>query len=125
MRNKIIFLALAVLAVFLMGARYLDVTSVTASWTTVCDLEVSSNRSVSFGLHNTGVTNALTACQVESQVGPTLATDWDVLDDSWTACKTLAAGGMTSWSINGNFVRLRVRAKSAAGTSTHCRQQAN
>lgn len=122
---KTIRVLLALCAVlFVVGWTPTSGTSVTGAWTLVCSEEdVRLAKSVGFKVHNTGA-NAFTDCVVESWVGPA-STDW-VTYYSWTSCKTLAAGASTFFELMGNVnERLRVRAKSAAGTTAACRPYGN
>jgi len=100
-------------------------TTVGAAWTTICEESLSGIKPrMQFRVHNTGA-NPFTDCQVQSWVGPA-TTDWLTISIAWTACQTLAAAGMTTWEIDGNsHERLRVQAKSAAGTSSYCRPYGN
>lgn len=119
-----------VIAILLWGSTSIAVepvvsTTVTAAWTTICEDAFGRYGNLSFGLKNTGATNPLTDCRVQIYVGPTTA-DWIDYAPGWAACAVLAAGGMTTWEMAGNsFQKIRVQAKSAAGTTTHCRQNAN
>jgi len=120
---KRIFLAL----VAFMCVAFTPVTtaSVTAAWTTLCEEDLAGSKPrMQFKVHNTGA-NPFTDCQVQSWVGPA-ATDWVTISSTWAACQSLAAGAMTTWEIDGSsHERLRVQAKSAAGTSAYCRPYGN
>lgn len=97
-------------------------TTVTSSWTEVCRLgEASQYANIQFRLKNTGTTNPLTDCVVETWLGP-LADTWVTYDANWTACKSLASGDTTIWEIMGSaHEKLRVLVKSAVGTTTYCK----
>ena len=125
MRRFIITLLLIV-SVMCMAFTPTITTSVTAAWTTICsEANIGRNARMQFKVHNTGTTNPFTDCQVQSWVGPA-ATDWVTISIGWTACQSLATGAMTTWEIDGSsHEKLRVQAKSAAGTSAYCRPYGN
>jgi hypothetical protein len=76
MRSKIVLLVLSVVlaATVFAGPNdpFVDTASVTAAWTTVCDVGSSGYSNITMAVHNTGV-NALTACRVQTFVGPASA----------------------------------------------------
>jgi hypothetical protein len=113
-------LILIALAFCLVAFTPQTTNTVGASWTTVCDATTNGVNNLSFKVKNTGA-NPFTDCVVEVYVGPT-DSDWYVFSNTWTQCKSLAAAGTTHWAISGmSEVKIRVRAKSAAGTSAYCR----
>jgi len=122
-RFVLVFIVIA--AILCMAFSPTVTPSVTAAWTTICsETNIGKNARMQFKVHNTG-SNPFTDCQVQSWVGPD-AGDWMVVSIGWTTCQSLAAGAMTTWEINGSsHERLRVQAKSAAGTSSYCRPYGN
>jgi len=118
MMKRILFLAVVV---FTMGFQPVVTDTVGTDWTTLCDVGTSTIPNVTFHVKNTGSTNAFTDCKVQYFTGP-LVTDWEDLDLTWTKCLTLATGARTTWAISGqSYLRLRVQAKSASGTSAYCK----
>ncbi len=116
--KRILFLAIIV---FTMGFQPVTTDSVTSAWTTLCNVGSDRIDNLTFHVKNTGSTNPFTDCKVQVFTGP-LSTDWEDLDLAWTKCLTLAAGAKTTWAISGNsYLRLRVQAKSASGTSAYCK----
>lgn len=100
-------------------------STVTAAWTTICQERVTKTTTVTFKVHNTGA-QPFTACKVQTWVGPA-ETDWADVTVSWsTACTSLAANGMTWFSLEGqSHEKLRVQAQSTAGTTAYCRPYGN
>lgn len=100
-------------------------TTVTSSWTTICDTErLGDTTNVQFKVHNTGA-NPFTDCRVRSWVGPD-ADDYKDIDIAWTECLTLAADASSIWEISGSsHEKIIVEAKAAAGTTAYCRPYGN
>jgi hypothetical protein len=98
---------------------------ITGAWTTVCEERVTKTTTVTFKLHNTGG-QALTACRLQTWVGPA-ETDWADVTVVWsTACASLAAGASTWASLEGqSHEKLRVQAQSTSGTTVYCRPYGN
>ncbi len=72
---------------------------------------------ITFTVRNTG-TAVLTNCTVSQSAD---GTNFDVISSSWSACKELAAGAQTSWSISGNsykYLRIQVAAAAAPNNTT-------
>jgi hypothetical protein len=117
MKRSVLFLITLLLVAF----TPVTTAVVGSDWTTLCEEPVGLYQNIQFKVQNTGTTNPFTDCRVQSWVGPA-STDWVTLSPAWTACQALAAGGVTIWEIAGSsHEKLRVQAKSAAGTSAYCR----
>lgn len=121
MFKKLLWVVLA----FLIIAWTPTTSTITSAWTTLCEERVTKTTTVTFKVHNTGV-NAFTACKVQTWVGPD-ADDWADVAVTWsTACATLAADGMTWFSLEGqSHEKLRVIAQSTSGTTAYCRPYGN
>lgn len=117
-------LTLLILA-FLIIAWTPTTSTVTSAWTNICEERVTTTTTVTFKVHNTGA-QPFTACKVQTWIGPGDA-DWADVTVSWsTACASLAASGMTWFSLSGqSHEKLRVLAQSTAGTTAYCRAYGN
>ena len=93
--------------------------TVTSAWATIGEAVTDGFKNLSIKIKNTGATNPLTDCDIQTYMGPTDA-DWH--SETWSAGASLAPGATARQTIVGNAeVRMRVRAKATSGTTTYCR----
>lgn len=119
--KRTILLAAAILA---MGFMPQSTPTVTAAWTTICETRTSLYQHVQFKVTNTGGANPFTDCRVQVWAGPDSPStgDWETVLYPWKTCAALAAGEhAVVYFKDQSYERIRVQAKSAAGTSAYCR----